>query len=133
MTTLASAYVCALVIFAAVDVAWLTIMAERFYRPILGDILSPNVDLRAAAAFYLLYPAGLMVFAIAPALKTGDLKTAAVMGALFGMFSYATYDLTNQATLRNWTVTLTMADIAWGTFVSGVAAIAATWVGAKIG
>lgn len=132
MATLAGAYVSVLVIFAVIDLMWLTAMSGRLYRPVMGDILLPDVNLKAAAAFYLIYPVGLMIFAIAPAMKSGELKTAAIMGALFGFFAYATYDLTNQATLRNWTLTLTLADIAWGTFVSGVSAAAAAWIGSKI-
>jgi uncharacterized membrane protein len=125
-------YLCALVIFAVIDLTWLTIMSKHLYRPTLGDILLTDVNLKPAAAFYLFYPVGLMIFAIAPALKSGDLRAAAVMGALFGLFAYGTYDLTNQATLRNWTTTLTLADIAWGTFVSGVASVATAWIATKI-
>jgi uncharacterized membrane protein len=122
-----------LAIFVVIDIAWLTVMGPRLYRPALGDLLLPQVNLKAAFAFYLLYPAGLVIFAVSPALKSGELATAAIMGALFGFFCYATYDLTNQATLRNWTTTVTLADIAWGTFVSGVAAVGAAWVGARLG
>ncbi len=126
------AYVSALAIFTLVDIAWLTAMSSRFYRPILGDILLAGVNLKAALAFYLFYPAGLVIFAVAPAVKSGDLKTAAIMGALLGLFSYGTYDLTNQATLRNWTTALTLADMAWGTFVSGAAAYAAAWITSRL-
>lgn len=131
MAPVAIAYVSALVIFAAIDLTWLTLMAGRFYRATLGDIMLTDVNLKAAAVFYLLYPIGLVYFAIGPALKSGDLKEAAMKGALIGLFAYGTYDLTNQATLRNWTTTLTLADIAWGTVVSGVAAFAAAWVTTK--
>lgn len=131
MALYAGAYAAALAIFAVIDLTWLTLMAGRFYKPILGDIMAANVNLKAAAVFYLFYPVGLVIFAIAPALKTGDLKTAAIMGALFGLFAYGTYDLTNQATLRNWTTSLTLVDMAWGATVSGVAAFAAAWVVAK--
>jgi uncharacterized membrane protein len=124
-------YLCVLLIFAAIDLSWLTFMSKHLYRPTLGDILLTDVNLKAAAAFYLFYPVGLMIFAVAPALKSGDLRAAAVMGALFGMFAYGTYDLTNQATLRNWTTTLTLVDIAWGTFVSGAASVAAAWAATK--
>lgn len=131
MAAYAIAYICALVAFVAVDFVWLSSMVDRLYRPVLGDLLLTDVNMRAAIAFYLLYPIGLTIFAIAPALKSGDLKTAALWGALFGFFAYGTYDLTNQATLRNWTTTLTLADIAWGTFASAVAATVATWIAGK--
>jgi len=133
MAPLAISYAFALLLFAAIDLAWLTNMGSRFYRPTLGDLLLPAVNLKAAIAFYLIYPVGLTIFAIAPALRSGELKTALVMGSLFGFFAYATYDLTNQATLRNWTTTLTVVDIAWGAFLSGMAALAAAWLGTKVG
>jgi uncharacterized membrane protein len=133
MAPIISGYLCTLVAFAIVDFAWLSVMAGRFYRPILGDILLPEVNLKAAAAFYLIYPIGLTIFAVAPALKSGDLKDAALMGALFGFFAYATYDLTNQATVRNWSVSLTLVDVIWGTFASGLAAFVAAAVSTKIG
>lgn len=136
MALYAGAYAAALIIFAVIDLTWLTLMAGRFYKPILGDIMAADVNLKAAAAFYLFYPIGLVIFAIGPALKSGDLKTAAIMGALFGLFAYGTYDLTNQATLRNWSTSLTLVDMAWGATVSGVAAFAATgiagWIAAKV-
>jgi len=131
MTPIIIAYLCAFLTFAMVDIAWLTVMAGKFYRPILGDILLAEVNLKAAAVFYLLYPVGLVIFAVAPALRSGDMKSAAIMGALFGFFAYATYDLTNQATLRNWSTALTLADVAWGAFLSGAVALVAAWIGAK--
>jgi len=133
MAAIISAYLCALLVFTAVDMVWLSVMAARFYRPTLGDILLAEVNLKAAVVFYLLYPVGLAIFAVAPALKTGELKDALMMGALFGFFAYATYDLTNQATVRNWSVALTLVDVAWGAFVSGLAAVAATAVGTRVG
>ncbi len=99
MLTALIGYVTALVVFFAVDMVWLGIMAPRYYRPIMGDIALATVNLPAAFAFYVLYPIGLLIFAIYPALKSGSLTTALIYGALFGFFTYATYDLTNQATL----------------------------------
>ena len=132
MAAIISAYLCALLAFTAVDMVWLSIMAGRFYRPTLGDILLADVNLKVAVVFYLLYPIGLLIFAIAPALKTGDLKDALIMGALFGFFAYATYDLTNQATVRNWSFALTLVDVAWGAFASGLTAVVATAVSTRI-
>ncbi len=128
MAGLAIAYVVVLVVFAAIDLTWLTLMAGRFYKPILGDIMLSTVNLKAAAAFYLLYPLGLVIFAISPALKSGNFLEAGVKGALLGLFAYGTYDLTNQATLRNWSTTLTVVDMAWGAIVSGLAAAIAAWL-----
>ena len=126
--TQAIAYAASLVIFVIVDALWLGTMAERLYRPLLGDILLGKFALAPAVVFYLLYPAGLVFFAVNPALKGDGLATALLHGALFGFFTYATYDLTNQATLRNWSTLLTVVDIAWGSFLGAVAASGGWWI-----
>ena len=110
--------------FAAIDAVWLTTMTNRLYKPILGPILADKPDMKAAVAFYLIYIAGIVFFAISPALDDGRWTTALVYGALFGFFAYATYDLTNQATLKNWSTALSAVDIAWGTFATAMAATA---------
>jgi uncharacterized membrane protein len=110
---------------------WLGLMAPRFYRPILGDSALAGVNLPPAIAFYLLYPVGLVIFAVMPALKAEAPGTAALYGALFGFFTYATYDLTNHATLRNWSAALTLVDTAWGTLLASCAALAAYWITSK--
>ena len=125
-------YIATLLTFAVVDMAWLATMTPRFYRPTLGDILISGVNLPPAIVFYLLYPIGLLVFAMNPALKSGSIKTAIVYGALFGFFTYATYDLSNYATLRNWTLQLTLADVAWGTILAAIASTAAFWLVSKL-
>jgi uncharacterized membrane protein len=130
--TLVLAYGGALVLFAAVDFVWLSMMTPRFYKPTLGDVLLSDVNLKAAAAFYLLYPIGLLIFVIAPALKTSDLRGALVMGALYGLCAYGTYDLTNYATLRNWTAALTAVDMAWGAVLSAGVSCAVVWCVGKI-
>ncbi len=117
-------YIASLIVFFGVDMVWLSMMAGRVYRPTMGDIALSGVNLPPAIAFYALYPIGLVVFAVAPGLRAGSLSTAAVYGALFGFFTYATYDLTNQATLRNWTLTLSLTDMAWGTVLAALAATA---------
>jgi len=121
MTYLAS-YAAALVVFVISDMIWLGTMVSRFYRPILEEVLLPTVNLPVAIVFYLLYPLGLVIFAITPALKAGSTTTALLYGALFGFFTYATYDLSNFATLRNWTMQLTIVDIAWGTILGAITA-----------
>ena len=118
-------YVITLVTFVAIDLTWLGIMAPRFYKPTLGDIGLAGVNLPPAIAFYLLYPLGLVIFAVEPALRSGAAGTALLYGALFGFFTYATYDLTNQATLRNWTSSLSAVDIAWGTVLGATASLMA--------
>ena len=125
-------YIAILVTFVVADMAWLGIMTPRLYRPTLGDILISSVNLPPGIIFYLLYPLGLLVFAISPAFKSGSIETAIVYGALFGFFTYATYDLTNYATLRNWTLQLTLADVAWGTILAAIASAVAFWVVSKL-
>lgn len=128
MMTNVIAYVSALVVFVVIDMIWLGTMASRLYKPMLGDILAPQFNMAAAGAFYLIYPIGLVIFAINPALKAGAVSTALVYGALFGFFTYATYDLTNQVTLRNWSTLITVVDIAWGSFLGAVTAASAFWI-----
>jgi uncharacterized membrane protein len=125
-------YGLALAVFVAADMVWLGTMAPRFYRPTLGDIAISGVNLPPAILFYAMYPIGLLIFAIQPALKSGSMSTAAIYGALFGFFTYATYDLTNQATLRNWTVQLTLIDVAWGTILGAISASISFWLMTKL-
>ncbi len=118
-------YLAVAVTFVAVDMAWLTTMVDRLYRPVLGDMLRAQPNLPAAAVFYLLYPVGLIWFAVLPAQHDGGALRAFTSGLLLGCFTYATYDLTNQATLRNWSTGLTLADVCWGSCLAGISA----WVG----
>ena len=96
-------YIAALVTFVAADMVWLGIMVEKFYPPAIGDMLSTSVT----ACLYLIFPVGLTIFAVFPAVQNQSVGNAAALGGLFGFFAYATYDLTNQATLRNWPTRLT--------------------------
>jgi uncharacterized membrane protein len=132
MLTHLTTYAIAAVTFVAVDMAWLSVMAPRYYKPIMGDIAIAGVNLPPAIAFYAIYPVGLVIFAIAPALKAGSPATALGLGALFGFFTYLTYDLTNQATLRNWTTALTVVDVAWGTVLGGITAAFAVWATSRL-
>jgi uncharacterized membrane protein len=124
MLTWAAGYLVVFLSFLGADMLWLGTMAPRFYRPTMGDIALSGVNLPPAVLFYAIYPIGLLIFAINPALKSGSLAAALVYGALFGLFTYATYDLTNHATLRNWTLTLTIVDVAWGTVLAAIASVA---------
>jgi uncharacterized membrane protein len=114
-----------LVVCVAVDFIWLSTTTSRLYAPVMGDMLAAKPDIAAAVAFYLLYAAGVTIFVGAPALKTGRWRDASRMGALFALFCYMTYDLTNQATLRSWALQLTLADIAWGMFLTALSATTA--------
>ena len=118
-------YLSVAVTFVAIDMVWLNIMVERLYRPVIGDMLRAEPNLVAAAAFYLLYPIGLIWFAVLPAQQDGSALRAFTSGLMLGCFTYATYDLTNQATLRNWSTGLTLADVCWGSLLAGVSA----WIG----
>ncbi len=115
-------YIAVLISFAAVDAIWLSLMGPRLYKPTLGDILLTDLRIGPAIAFYLIYPVGLLAFAVLPGLKSGSPATVIGSGALFGAIAYATYDLTNYATLRNWTLQLTVLDIVYGAAASALAA-----------
>ncbi|SOC92215.1 Uncharacterized membrane protein [Rhizobium sp. AN5] len=123
MKTYISAYFFTLISFLVIDFIWLSTMASRLYRPAIGDLLAENFRLAPAIIFYLIYAAGLTFLAVRPALISGQWTTALLYGAAVGFMAYATYDLTNQATLKSWSTTLTIADLLWGTFVSAAAAI----------
>lgn len=119
------AYFLTLAVFALIDTIWLGVMGERLYRPMIGSMLTENFRLAPAIAFYALYAAGLTFFAVLPGLAEGGWKKALVWGGLFGLFAYGTYDLTNLATLKTWSLKLSLIDMAWGTFVSaGSSAVA---------
>jgi uncharacterized membrane protein len=113
-------YAVAVPTFFVVDIVWLGLVARGFYRDQLGDLLRSDTNWLAAVAFYLLFVAGLVILVIEPAVATGSLGQAVSKGALFGLVAYATYDLTNLATLRGWPLPMTLVDLAWG------AALAAT-------
>jgi uncharacterized membrane protein len=114
-------YVVTLVVFAGVDFVWLGAMGNAFYRPAMGDMAAPGFRAAPAVAFYLLYAAGVVVFAVRPA---DSFATAAGLGLFLGLFGYGVYDLTNQATLKTWPASLTLVDMAWGTVLTGVGATA---------
>lgn len=117
------AFASTFIIFAAIDLIWLRSMADALYRPVLGDMLAPEFRLGPAALFYPIFVGALTYFAVLASLEPGKgLASALLNGAIFGFAAYATYDLTNQSTLKNWSTMLTVADLAWGTFLSTVAA-----------
>jgi len=118
----AVAFLVAASVFLLLDVSWLTIMASRLYRPALGHVLREDFNAPAALAFYAIYFSGLVSFVVTPAARA---RTALARGALFGLVCYATYDLTNQATIVAWPWHVTLIDLAWGSFVSAASARAA--------
>ncbi len=110
-------YLLTIPIFFAIDLLWLGVIARDLYQKNLAHLLSPNVNWPAAMVFYLMYIAGILLFAVKPALVAQSPLKAAVWGALFGFFTYATYDLTNLATLRDWPIKIVVIDILWGTLL----------------
>ncbi len=117
-----TAYVAALIVFLVIDAIWLGVIAADFYQEQLAAFMTGPVKFSVAAGFYLLYIVGVVVFAVAPALETGTWRTAAVRGALFGLIAYATYDLTNLATLPDWPVSVALVDMVWGAVLTGTTA-----------
>jgi uncharacterized membrane protein len=117
-------YLVTLLTFFAIDLVWLGVVAKRFYRQHLGHLLGAEVNWGPALLFYLIYIAGIVVFAIKPALDAGSAGRGLALGAFFGFVSYATYDLTNHATLRDWPLIVTVVDLAWGSVLTAVVAYA---------
>lgn len=124
MKLYAIAFVSTAVVFLALDFVWLGFAAKDFYRAQLGPLMLEKPLLGVAVAFYLLYTAGMVTFAVVPALTADSWLWAMTAGAFFGLVAYSTYDLTNLATLRGWSVNLALVDIAWGAILTSVASMA---------
>lgn len=121
-------YLVAAVIFLSIDALWLGYLARDFYRERLGAILLEQPRLGVAAGFYALYVAGLLYFAVIPALNAGSIGLAAFNAALFGMFCYMTYDATNLSTVKGFDATLAIVDVTWGTALTAFTAVATYWI-----
>ena len=126
------AYLLTAVVFFAIDLTWLGVIAKTLYRKYLGGFLSDTVNWTAAFVFYALFIIGIFIFSILPAVEKNSFSHAVIMGGLFGFFTYATYDLTNLATLKNWPLTIVYIDIIWGTILTGLVAAAGFWITKKI-
>ena len=124
MIPIAVCYASALIVLGVVDALWLSFYARKLFKPTLGDIARDTPRWIAAGLFYLLYPAGLVFFAAAPALQSASWTMALTRGALFGFFTYMTYDLTNLASIKAWTTRLAVLDMIWGTFLTALASLA---------
>lgn len=122
-------YIITLVVFFVIDMIWLGVVAKGFYRKHLGPLMTTKVNWMAAILFYLLFIVGLLVFVIRPALVAGAPLNALLYGALLGLISYATYDLTNLATLKDWPLVVTIVDLIWGTVLGGVVSYVSTLLG----
>lgn len=125
-------YASFLVTLIAIDLIWLLGIAKNLYRDQMGDLMASEPKLIAGLAFYLLYSLGVCIFVIVPALSKQSWIYALQYGALFGLFCYMTYDLTNLAVIRGFPTQLALIDIAWGSFVTAVCSGIAYWVGSRL-
>lgn len=119
-----AAYCGAALVFCVMDFIWLTKVAKNFYQSHMGELMTTEVKMVPAIIFYLVYLVGVVVFAISPALRAQNAMLAAGLGLLLGVVAYGSYDLTNMATLKGWSITLTLVDIAWGAVITATSAVA---------
>lgn len=124
MRSVAITYLAVLVVFTVVDFLWLGLVALDFYKKEIGAIMLEKPRLQVAAIFYVLYALGITLLAVNPALAADEWHKAVVLGAVFGLCAYGTYDLTNLATLERWSFRLAIVDMIWGTFLTSIAALA---------
>jgi len=124
-------YLIALPVFFAIDMVWLGLIAKNFYRNQIGFLMTPTVNWVAAIIFYLLFIVGLVLFVIAPAIEKGSWVHAVLFGALFGLISYATYDLTNLATIKDWPILVTIVDLAWGALLAASVSTVTYFIASK--
>ena len=125
-------YLLALSLFFVIDMLWLGLIAKNFYASQIGFLLKTNVNWLAAITFYLLFVLGLVYFVISPASKTAPMLTIFLSGAFFGLVCYATYDLTNLATVKNWSVLVTVIDLFWGAFLGGIVSLLTMMIASKL-
>lgn len=123
----------ALPVFMVIDMIWLGLVAKSLYRAQIGFLMRDDINWAAAIIFYLLFVVGLVVFVIAPAIEKNSWAHALLFGALFGVITYATYDLTNLATLKDWPLLVTMVDLAWGAVIAASVSTATYFIARKIG
>jgi uncharacterized membrane protein len=121
-------YIIVLVVFLAIDAVWLTNAGRLIYRPEIGALLKDKPDLLIAFIFYAIYAFGLLVFVVTPSLAAPNFGKALMLGALFGFVAYATYDLTNLATLKGFSSKIAMIDLAWGTVLSASVSVVSIWL-----
>ena len=111
-------FLTAFAVFLGIDMLWLTVIAQKFYKSQFGHLMADKARIIPAAIFYLLFVGAMVYFVIVPALEHQNLTRLILSAAIFGLVTYATYDLTNMATLRDWPLLVTVVDLAWGTFIS---------------
>lgn len=127
LMTILAAYGGTALVFFGLDLLWLTVIGIGFYRQEIGDLLMEQPNLVPAAVFYLFYIAGIVGFAVIPAVNANSWIWAVVAGVALGLLAYGTYDMTNLSTLKGWTLKISVIDLVWGGFLSGVSALAGYW------
>jgi uncharacterized membrane protein len=130
---LAALYGICVTAFLVLDLTWLTLATGRVYKPYLGDLLAPKPKLGVAVAFYVLFVVGVVALAVVPGLRDGDVLAAMWRGALFGLLAYATYDLTNLSTIRDWPWQVSAIDMVWGTVLNSLVAAVGFYGGRWLG
>jgi uncharacterized membrane protein len=125
-------YFITLIAFLGIDSFWLGLVAPSFYRSQIGHLMADNPNLLAAGIFYLLFVYGLLMFVVEPGIRNESLWNAVMTGALFGLITYATYDLTSFATLENWSLLVTVVDMAWGTILCSLVTLVSVSVGKRL-
>ena len=126
-------YLIALPVFFIIDMIWLGLIAKNFIREQIGFLMKTNLNWFAAIIFYLLFIAGLVVFVLSPSFEKKDWLNALYLGALFGLFTYSTYDLTNLATIKDWPLLVTIVDIIWGVVLSASVSLISYFIAIKVG
>jgi uncharacterized membrane protein len=116
-------YIIAFIVFLAIDAFWLGLVAPKFYKTHIGHLMASSPNFIAALIFYLLFIVGIVYFVLIPGVTNGDIKTVILSGFLFGLITYATYDLTNLATLEKWPITVTVVDMIWGSFLTTLVSV----------
>jgi uncharacterized membrane protein len=125
-------FIIALPVFFVIDMVWLVLVAKKFYQEQIGFLMRPDINWFAAIIFYLLFIAGLVIFVISPAVEKHSWVHALLFGALFGLITYATYDLTNLATLKDWPLLVTVVDLIWGTVLASAISVITYLIANKI-
>lgn len=126
-------YIITLPVLLAIDLVWLRFVAKGFYQDKIGYLMKPEINLVPALIFYLLFALALVIFVISPALSEGVWTKALLLGLFLGFVSYAAYDLTNHATIRDWPLMMTVVDMLWGALLSGATSVIAYFIARKIG
>jgi uncharacterized membrane protein len=125
-------FLIALPVFFVIDMVWLVLVAKKFYQEQIGFLMKPDINWFAAIIFYLLFITGLVIFVISPAVEKHSWVDAILFGALFGLITYATYDLTNLATLEDWPLLVTVVDLIWGTVLAASISGVTYFIASKI-